>query len=185
MGRSDLTNFLEQGQELAFAPTTANFLDSKKQYSQLVVSYKRTFVFGNANIAAFASSGAMTRAAIPYLFHLGGYDTVRGFSTNRAIGRYYLTEITEYRPYLGRFPLPIAGTTVLQGCVFEDVGAMFNSDDLSATRRVDSEVTLASAGIGVRFNFLRFAGAIVRIDVARTIHPDEGVGVGLGVGQFF
>ncbi len=62
---------------------------------------------------------------------------------------------------------------------------MWNSSDMIANRQVDAEQSLLSAGVGLRFNIQKFAGAIMRIDVARTIYPDEGVGLALGVGQFF
>jgi outer membrane protein assembly factor BamA len=133
----------------------------------------------------FFNVGAMTWAPIPYLFHLGGYDTVRGFSTNRAVGRYYVNNSLEYRPYLTRFSSDLTGELVFQGAVFQDVGQMWNSDDLSRTRAVESHLFLLSQGVGLRVNIMRFAGAIGRLDIARTAIPDEGWGVSLGVGQFF
>lgn len=184
-GRSELTNFLEQGQEVTFAPTSANFFDGHRSYSTIVGSYKRVFLSGNTNYAIYVSSGAMTKAPIPYLFRLGGYDSVRGFSTNRALGRYYINESLEYRPCLTRFKIPLVGETVLQGNLFTDGAVMWNSTNLAQTRLVDSEISLLSVGAGVRFNFLRFAGAIVRIDFAKTVTPEEGWGSAIGVGQFF
>jgi len=185
MGRSELTNFLEQGHEWTIAPTTANFFGYPKSYSTFVTTYKKVFLDANTNYAFFINTGAMTSAPIPYLFRLGGYDTVRGFSTNRAIGRYYINDNLEYRPYLTRFPLPLIGEVVMQGNIFTDSAIMWNSSDLAQTRGVNSELTLLSVGTGVRFNFMRFAGAILRIDFARTVTPDEGWGASLGVGQFF
>lgn len=185
LGRSELTNFLEQGQEITLAPTFSNFFDGHRNYETVVATYKRVFLAGNTNFAMFFNSGAMTSAPVPYLFRLGGYDTVRGFSTNRAMGRYYVNDSLEYRPYLTRFKIPFAGETVLQGNLFTDGALMWNSADLSKTRLVNSEISLLSVGAGVRFNFLRFAGAIVRIDFAKTITPEEGWGSAIGVGQFF
>jgi len=184
-GRSELTNFLEQGQEITFAPTSANFFDGRRAYSTAVATYKKVFLDGNTNYAIFLNSGAMTTAPVPYLFRLGGYDTVRGFSTNRAMGRYYINDSIEYRPYLARFKIPLAGETVLQGNLFTDGAVMWNSTNLAQTRLVDSEISLLSVGAGVRFNFLRFAGAVVRIDFAKTVTPEEGWGSAIGVGQFF
>jgi outer membrane protein assembly factor BamA len=184
-GRSELTNFLEQGHEFTIAPTTANFLDSHHQYSQAVMTYKRVYLHNNTNYAYFINGGAMTPAPIPYLFHLGGFDTVRGFSGMRAVGRYYVANNLEYRPYLTRIHPPLIGEVVVQGDVFQDFGMMWNSSDLSQGRRVNSELTLLSEGVGIRLNFMRFAGAVGRLDVARTITPNEGWGVSLGVGQFF
>jgi len=43
---------------------------------------------------------------------------------------------------------------------------------------------LWSAALAFRFNFLYFAGAIMRIDLARTIHPDEGLGLSSGGSVF-
>ncbi len=184
-GRSQLTNFLEQGSELSVQPTSANFFHGETSYSQIISSYKMVYLSGNTNYAFFINAGAMTAAPIPYLFHLGGFDTVRGFSTNRVLGPYYLSNNLEYRPYLTRFYVPLIGEIVTQGCVFQDSGLMWNSFDLAQTSRTNSRLFLLSEGIGLRLNFLRFAGAIVRIDVARTITPDEGVGLSFGVGQFF
>ncbi len=185
IGRSNLTNFLEQGYELTLAPTSANFLGPEKSYSTLVVTYKRVFLDHNTNYAMFFNVGAMTYAPIPYLFRLGGYDTVRGFSTNRAMGRYYVNNNFEYRPYLFRIVTPIIGDVIFQGCLFQDFGMMWNSDDLAQTRRVNSHLLLLSHGFGIHLNFLHFSEAIVRFDVARTTIPEEGWGGAFGVGQLF
>jgi outer membrane protein assembly factor BamA len=185
LGRSELTNFLEQGFELTLAPTSANFLSGSKQYSTMVATYKRVFLDQNTNYAMFINAGAMSRAPIPYLFRLGGYDTVRGFTTNRAIGRYYFDHTLEYRPYLTRLFLPLFGEAVIQGALFEDAAFMWDSSDLSQTRRINSEISLFSAGFGIRINLLRFAGCILRLDAAKTLSPSEGWGGSLGVGQFF
>jgi outer membrane translocation and assembly module TamA len=32
---------------------------------------------------------------------------------------------------------------------------------------------------------VKFSGAILRLDLARTISPDEGLGFSFGIGQFF
>ena len=185
VGRSELTNFLEQGYEFTLAPTAANFFNQSQSYTQLVTTFKKVFLDNNTNYAMFFNLGAMTSAPIPYLFRLGGYDTVRGFSTNRALGQYYAINSLEYRPYLTRFSLPLIGQTIVQGAVFEDGGMMWNSNDLSQSTEVNSQRGLLSAGVGFRFNVLRFAGAIMRIDAAQTISPSEGFGISLGVGQFF
>ena len=167
------------------APTSANVFSQSELYTQLVITYKKVFLDQNTNYAMFFNLGAMTSAPIPYLFRLGGYDTVRGFSTNRALGRYYAINSLEYRPYLTRFSLPLVGQTIVQGAVFEDGGMMWNSNDLSQSAEVNSQRGLLSAGVGLRLNVLRFAGAIMRIDAAQTISPSEGFGISLGVGQFF
>jgi len=185
LGRSELTNFLEQGQEITLAPTAVNFLSSDLEYYQMVMTYKKVFLQEDTNYAFFLNTGAMSKAPVPYLFHLGGFDTVRGFSTNRAVGRYYINDNLEYRPYLLRLFLPLLGEVVSQGNVFTDGGIMWSSSDLAETRQVSSSLALLSAGAGLRLNFLRFAGAIMRLDVAKTITPNEGWGVSLGVGQFF
>ena len=185
IGRSELTNFLEEGYELSVAPSFANFFDQKKSYSRLGVSYKRVQLIGNSNFAYVARAGAMSAAPIPYLFRLGGYDSVRGFTTNRALGQYFVVNNLEYRPYLFRLRLPLIGDVIAQGNLFQDSGIIWNSSDLSKTRRVNSRLILLSHGLGVRLNFLRFAGSIIRLDVARTAIPNEGWGMSFGVGQFF
>jgi outer membrane protein assembly factor BamA len=184
VGRSELTNFLEEGSEFTLAPTSANFF-APNEYSQFVMTYKKVFLRQNTNYAFFFNGGAMTHAPIPYLFRLGGYDTVRGFSTNRAIGRYYLNANLEYRAYIARYYSWLTGDIVFQSCIFQDMAQMWNSADLQQSRRVNSSLGLLSDGIGMRFNFQRFAGAILRLDFARTVIPNEGWGVAFGVGQFF
>jgi hypothetical protein len=79
----------------------------------------------------------------------------------------------------------LIGEVIFQGCVFQDLGLMWNSYDLLQTSRTNSRLFMLSEGAGLRLNFLRFAGAIVRIDLARTVTPDEGWGLSFGVGQFF
>lgn len=185
IGRSELTNFLEEGYEFTLAPTSANFFSENLRYSQFVTTYKKVILDKNTNYAFFINGGVMSKAPIPYVFRLGGYDTVRGFSTNRAVGRYYVVNSSEYRPYLFRFSLPWLGQTIVQGAAFEDAAVMWNSNDLTQTGRMDSTLGLFSAGVGLRLNIIRFAGSIVRIDAAQTISPQEGWGASLGVGQFF
>jgi outer membrane protein assembly factor BamA len=127
----------------------------------------------------------MTSAKIPYLFHLGGFDSTRGFSTYRAIGQMYVANSLEYRPYLTRFSIYFIDQIVVQGCLFQDFGVMWNSSDYQTSNRLNSRLVLLSEGIGIRLNFLKFAGAIGRLDLAKTITPNEGWGFSFGVGQFF
>lgn len=184
-GRSELTNFLEQGEELTFAPVVANVFDRTASYAQFVMTYKKVILHGNTNYALFLNSGAMTTAEVPYLFRLGGYDTNRGFATNRAIGRLYATSSLEFRPYFFRFETELSGQVVVQGCVFQDSGVMWSANQFSRGSPQSDRLPLLSEGFGLRANFLRFSGAIVRIDAAKSVSPDEGWDISLGIGQFF
>jgi hypothetical protein len=86
---------------------------------------------------------------------------------------------------LTRFPIPLFGQVVLQGNIFQDAGIMWLNSEETHTQDTHSHVQLYSGGLGVRFHFVQFAGAILALDVARTISPDEGIGLALNVGQFF
>jgi hypothetical protein len=65
------------------------------------------------------------------------------------------------------------------------VGSAFGDSSLTGDQGTKNIDFLWSAGLGFRANFLHFAGAIIRFDLARTVHPDEGLGLSFGVGQFF
>jgi outer membrane protein assembly factor BamA len=177
-GRSNFTNVLEEGQELTVTPTFTNFLEAASRYSQLVMSFKKTIILpGDANLAAFVGTGIMSNTSVLYQFRLGGFDTVRGFSTNRAVGLKYVNWSLEYRPLLFTTRLPLLDLAALQACFFTDGGIM---QDHYGERR-----SLTSAGIGLRTNLAALVGAIVRFDLAKTITPSEGYGFSFALGQFF
>ncbi len=184
-GRSELTNFLEQGVEFTLAPVFANSFDRTANYVQLVSSYKQVFLHGNTNYALYLNAGAMSQTETPDLFRLGGYDSVRGFSTNRAVGRSYATSSLEFRPYLFRLSSDLTGELVFQGCVFQDAAIMWNANQFQGVSMQAANLPLLSEGAGLRMNILRFSGAIARIDAAKAVSPDEGWDVSIGVGQFF
>ena len=152
----------------------------------MVATYKRVFLHDNTNYAIFLNAGAMTTAETPYQFRLGGYDTVRGFTTNRAIGRLYAANNLEFRPYLFRFESELTGQLILQGCLFQDFGYMRDANSFTgSTASQKRDLVLLSEGVGIRFNVLRFSGAILRIDGAKAVVPDEGWDVSVTFGQFF
>ncbi len=186
VGRSELTNFLEQGSEFSLLPTLANMFDSRSNYFQLVLTYKKIFLKDNTNYALFFNFGAMSPAETPYQFRLGGYDTIRGFTTNRAIGRFYAINSLEFRPYFFRVSSELIGQIVVQGCVFQDVGIMHDANHFDAASASQAkDFTMLSEGVGLRLSALKFAGAVLRIDVAKAVVPNEGLDVSLGLGQFF
>ena len=175
VGRSNLTNYLEEGHELTFAPTSANFFSSQYSYSQIVMDYKLTHILPhNANFGMYLSVGMMTPAPSAYLFRMGGYDSVRGFTTNRMIGPMYFNSNLEYRPTLFtyRFKWDLIDLVALQGCLFTD-SALIGS------------LPMVSAGAGVRLIFVKYSNAILRLDFGQTITPAEGYDISFGVGQFF
>ena len=180
-GRSHLTNFLETGTELAAVPAISNAFNEEQRFTQLESSFKFVRIIPPAdNIAILLTGGTMAEAPLSYRFHLGGYDSVRGYSMYRMIGSHYIRTSLEYRPRLVTIPLPFfdLDRVVIQGCVFSDSGMMWNV--LGSTQG-----SLTSAGAGIRLNFLRFAGAILRFDWAQTISPNEGIGFSFSAGQFF
>lgn len=186
VGRAELTNFLEQGQEVTFMPSFANLADSSKSITQMVATLKRVFLHDDTNYAVFFNLGFMTPTEIPYQFRLGGFDTIRGFSTNRAIGRQYAANSLEFRPYLFRLETGLVGPVVAQGCVFQDVGFMHEANSFTGSGLPQkTDLTLLSEGVGFRLNFLSFASAILRVDAAKAVIPNEGWDFSVATGQFF
>ena len=177
IGRSNLTNYLEEGYELTIAPTAANFFGGSSSYEQMIATYKRTIILPyNINLAGFTGAGVMTSAPLPYQFRLGGFDTVRGFGANRGMGTAYWNGSVEFRPTLLAVKFPLLDLVVLQGCVFTDAGWIDT---------IQGGLALFSAGVGVRFNFAQFASSIARFDLARAIEPSEGYDLSFGLSQFF
>lgn len=187
-GRANIQEFLENGYELTLHPNAANFFGPAQAYQGFEASFKQVYVLPHyGNFAYFIFAGAMSLAPAPYEFEVGGYTNVRGFITARQIGPYVTYSNVEYRPLLFkyRFKAPYIDLVAVQGCVFNDVGSAFGDSTLTGDQGAKNINLLWSAGLGLRANFLHFAGAIVRLDVARTVHPDEGLGLSFGVGQFF
>ncbi|HEY8278202.1 MAG TPA: hypothetical protein VIH99_01175 [Bdellovibrionota bacterium] len=186
-GRSNYTNYLESGHEFKIAPTSANFFAGNLAYHQLVLSYKRTMIWsGDSNFAYFLGGGIMSPSPTPYQFHLGGLDTVRGFSAYRYFGDRYLNGKVEFRPKLTSFRIPLfdIDRIVLQGCVFIDSGLISGaSGTVRGTPR--SSLGLVSAGLGLRGIAEKFSDAIARLDFGHTVHPREGFDLSFGVGQAF
>ena len=177
IGCSNLTDFLEEGGELTFAPSSTDFLDGASAYHQLVMTFKQTAILPrNINLALFTGAGVMTSAPTPYQFRIGGFDTVRGFGANRGIGTAYWNGNFEIRPTLLSGRIPVAGLTALQGCLFTDAGWIEGAQ---------GPLGLLSSGIGGRLIFAQFSNALIRIDLARTISPFEGAGLSFSLGQFF
>jgi outer membrane protein assembly factor BamA len=184
-GRVNLSNFLERGYELTLTASFANFFSGAHSYYGAIATFKNSnIVRDNDNFSYFVNVGALTDAPYPYRYHLGGYDTVRGFNTYRFIGSYYVSTNIEYRPLLAvdRFSFFDLDQIALQGCVFVDAGYIWSTPN---SPQGGSSLGMLSAGVGLRINFVRFAGAIIRMDLARTVTPDEGFGFSFGVGQFF
>jgi outer membrane protein assembly factor BamA len=74
---------------------------------------------------------------------------------------------------------------VVQGCLFTDAGSAWGDSSLTGETQAAQFHMLWSAGAGLRINMVKFAGAILRLDWAQTLSPNEGVGFSLGIGQFF
>ena len=174
IGRSHLTNFLEQGSELSVGALVGPSVGA-------TFSLKRTWIVGDdANLAAWASAGVMTDTAYINQYRLGGYDTVRGFATDRFRGTLTSNASVEFRPKLWshRYSFLDLDWVVLQGAVFADLGWIFD-------RQQQAGLGLVSAGGGLRLIFVRFSNAILRLDWARSVSPSEGWDFSFGVGQFF
>lgn len=189
LGTVNRSDYLEKGTELTFQFSSANYFGPAPAYQSAGINLKQVFVVNqNQNFGYFIRAAQMTQTAPPpYQFLVGGYDSIRGFMTARQIGPYTLYNNIEYRPLLtfsGSSFLD-AGPVAIQGCVFNDMGAAWGDSTLTRDSSAKNFNLLWSMGAGLRFNFIHFAGVIVRVDVARTLRPDEGLGVSFGVGQFF
>jgi outer membrane protein assembly factor BamA len=185
IGRDNLSNYLERGYELTITPSLANFFAGSESYYNFQTTFKQVWILPHeTNFAYFINVGATTSVPFPYQYHLGGFDTVRGFSTTRFMGPYYLNANIEYRPLLAvtRISFLNLDQLAVQGVLFTDLGYIW-ADGNSPLG--GASLALASAGLGLRFNFVRFAGCIIRLDLAQTITPSEGMGLSFGVGQFF
>lgn len=189
-GRANIVEYLENGTELTIHPSAANFFGPVAAYQGLDVNYKYVKILPHgANFGFNIFAGSMSQAPPPYEYQVGGYSNLRGYANSRQTGPYIAVESIEYRPliYKTRWsPLGIdLDWVVLQGCIFSDAGSAWGDATLTGDPGSQEFRPLWSAGAGVRLNFLHFAGAIMRLDFARTINPDEGWGVSFGVGQFF
>lgn len=187
-GRSNIQGFLENGHELTIHPSTANFFGPVQAYQGVDASFKRVYVLPHeANFAYIVYAGAMSLAPTPYQYEVGGYSNLRGYINNRQSGPYTAYTNIEYRPLLFRyrFSEPWIDLVAVQGCIFSDVGSAWGDSTLTGDQGAKDINFLWSAGLGLRANFLHFAGATMRLDIARTVHPDEGLGLSFGVGQFF
>jgi hypothetical protein len=189
-GRVNLINYLEEGQEFTVQGQFNNPLGGEVvPYQGFEISYKAVMNINNRdNWAYFIDGGVMNSVPPPYEYTLGGYYNVRGFIDNRQIGHDMVHGSLEYRPLLFERNIPFffdVGRVVVQGCIFTDGGSAWGDSVLTGDQALEKPRLLWSAGLGLRGNFLHFAGATVRLDVARTIQPDEGWGIAFGVGQFF
>jgi len=179
LGRSNLTNYLEEGYEWTVATNIVNPQTTDKNYAALKTGLKLTKVVGGkSNFALYSAVGGTLAPLRSYQYYLGGYNTVRGYGTYRLIGPSFGVLNLEYRPYLWsyRSALPFLDWVVFQGCVFTDWGAVLGKGVLQ---------TLGSVGVGLRMNFVKYAGSILRFDYAQTLSPNEGTGFSFSIGQFF
>jgi hypothetical protein len=186
-GKVNITNYLEEGSEFTVQGSTYNPFGPVTNYQSFELDYKKVYVISRNNLGYFLSAAAMTMTPPPYEYEVGGYYNLRGFADSREVGPYSLHGNIEYRPYIteGRWKFFDVDLVVLQSCIFTDFGSAWGDSTLTGDPSAKQANFLWSAGVGLRANFVKFAGAILRLDVARTIRPDEGIGVSFGIGQFF
>jgi hypothetical protein len=109
----------------------------------------------------------------PQYFRIGGFSTLRGFSTYSVVGSRIGVANVELRfPFLQQFgvvgPLPI-GIFNMKGAVFSDIGTAFNSGYSPRGTNVDEngkrylQDVLLDYGVGVRTSFLY---TLIKLDVA-------------------
>ena len=190
LGRVDWTDYLEDGTEITFQPAIINLLGSGPRYGTFELDFKKVWIVGDGgkdNAAIYLSTIHLEESAPNYLAQVGGYYNVRGYSDLRQFGRHLAVANFEYRPFLFgyRWSLFEADLMTVQAAFFSDVGSAWGNSSLTGERRADDLRPLWSAGLGLRINMVKFAGAILRLDFARTISPDEGLGFSFGIGQFF
>ena len=189
-GRVNWSDYLEDGTELTIQPTVANLIGTGPEYFALELDFKRVFILGSKkqnNLAFYSTFTSMGNGGPNYLYNVGGYYNVRGYSDMREFGRRTLIANVEYRPFIFSTHLNLfdVDLVAVQGCVFSDVGSAWGDASLTGETAAENFHPLWSAGGGLRVNFVKFAGAIVRLDLAQTINPNEGMGISFGVGQFF
>jgi outer membrane protein assembly factor BamA len=186
-GRVNFSNYLEEGHEITLMPTFVNPTNSKQSKIQLSLTAKKVWVVRKVdNAAVFFSTSWVSNVPLPYQLHLGGFDSVRGYTAYRRLGIADFYTNIEYRPLLFTTRIKFLDTDllVLQGNIFTDFGGIQSrtKDILAGNTQFE---TLWSAGLGGRFFLVKYAGAIGRLDFARTISPNEGWAASLGVTQFF
>jgi len=189
-GKVDWTNYQESGFELTVQPTLANLVGAGPEYFALELDFKKVWKTGakdKDNTAIYLSTSHMTSAGPNFLYNLGGYYNVRGYSDMREVGRDMAFANLEWRPYLlrQRWNFLDLDLMVIQGCLFTDAGSAWGDSSLTGDPLAANFHLLWSAGAGLRVNWVKFAGAILRLDWAQTITPAEGVGFSFGIGQFF
>jgi outer membrane protein assembly factor BamA len=189
-GKVAHSDYLEQGHELTLSAFDANPFNSERDYHGAQVAWKQViFLPDTRNLAYYVSFSHMTAAPVAYQYRLGGFDSVRGFAMNRIFGLDSARANFEYRATLFTWKLPVfeLGRMVMQGALFTDAGDSWHSANIDANGRTTQTATrfLYSAGAGFRAFFLHFANALVRLDVAKAVEPNEGFNVAFGVGQFF
>jgi outer membrane protein assembly factor BamA len=189
-GKVDWNNYQESGYEATAQPTVANVIGGGPQYLALELDFKRVWKVGakeRDNLAVYVSTSHMTSAGPNFLYQVGGYYNIRGYSDMREFGRDVAFTNLEWRPYLfrHRWDLFDLDLMVVQGCLFTDAGSAWGDSSLTGETQAAQFHMLWSAGAGLRINMVKFAGAILRLDWAQTLSPNEGVGFSLGIGQFF
>jgi outer membrane protein assembly factor BamA len=190
IGRVNITDYLEEGAEVTLQPLVANFVGSGPQYLAIETDFKKVFIVGERNrdnIACYLSLSSMGNGGPNYLYNVGGYHNVRGYSDMREFGRRMAFANVEYRPYLfsHRFELLNLDLMTIQGSLFSDVGSAWGDSALTGESAADAFRPLWSGGVGLRIKMVRFAAALLRLDFAQTISPAEGFGISFGIGQFF
>jgi outer membrane protein assembly factor BamA len=190
VGKVAHADYLEQGHELTLSGFDANPFNPQRDYHGAQAAWKHViFLPDTRNIAYYLSFAHMTAAPIAYQYRLGGFDSVRGFAMNRIFGLDSARANFEYRATLFTCKLPVfdVGRMVMQGALFTDAGDSWHSANIDLSGHATQTGTrfLYSAGAGVRAFFLHFANALVRLDVAKAVEPNEGFNVAFGVGQFF
>ena len=179
-GKVNHSSYLQSGRQLAFSPVFANVLSADYNYYALSVTFKSVLVWGREDtFAYFLSANAETAVPLAYQFHLGGFDSVRGFSAFRSLGLYSGYGNLEYRPLLFHLRMSFLDIDhlIVQGNVFTDAGVISAGSSESQA--------LWSTGLGLRVHLVKYAGALLRMDLARTLFPSEGYGLSVGVQQFF
>jgi|GEM_PF-3304994 len=189
-GKVDWSNYLEHGFELTVQPSFANILGPAAFYSGLELDYKRVWISGakdQDNVALYLSGVTLSNGAPNYQLQVGGYYNLRGYADMREVGHSLVVANLEYRPYLARhrWELLDLDLMVIQGCLFSDVGSAWADSTLTGETQAQYFRPLWSVGTGLRINMVKFAGAIVRLDLAQTLIPNEGLGFSFGIGQFF
>ena len=151
---------------------------SDGDFTEVLLAYKHFYRWGvSSNLAVQFLTGYSDTQVFQNYFHLGGFESVRGFNDGQFSNRQFWQINGEYR-----FTSLRGSWWVLQNIFFTDVAnSDYNFLDLWQTKRKP----YYSMGAGVRLIFPKLHGVILRFDYALGGGRKNERGFFFGLQQFF